>query len=338
MAERFRGWGRSRLGAAGVLGVCMDQRTRYRGAMLGLAAGDALGTTLEFQRPGSFEPLTDMVGGGPFDLQPGEWTDDTSMALCLAESLLASGGSAPRDQLARYVRWRQKGYWSSNGRCFDIGGTVSTALHRFEETGDPYPGGTDTYSAGNGSLMRLAPVPLYFAANPEEAVAMAAASSRTTHAVAPAVDACRYYCGLMLGALQDADKDELLGSKYEPVEGIWARSPLCLEIDEIAGGSFRRRMPPEIKGSGYVVRSMEAALWAFWHGSSFQEGCLLAANLGADADTTAAIYGQLAGCFYGEGGIPRRWRNKLARRGEIEELADGLWASASERMTGERGA
>jgi len=315
----------------------MDLKSRYRGAMLGLVAGDALGTTLEFQRPGAFEPLTDMVGGGPFNLRAGEWTDDTSMALCLAESLLESGGFAPRDQLERYLRWRQEGYWSSNGRCFDIGGTVSRALRRYQETGEPYPGGTDTYSAGNGSLMRLAPVPLFFAADPEEAIAMAGASSRTTHAVAPAVDACRYYCGLMLGALRGADKMALLGTKYEPVDGLWSRSPLCPEIGAIAEGSFRLRMPLEIKGSGYVVRSMEAALWAFWQSDSFKEGCLLAANLGDDADTTAAIYGQLAGCYYGERAIPGRWRNKLARRSEIQELADRLWATAVERMASGKG-
>lgn len=115
----------------------MNQLDRYRGAMLGLAAGDALGTTLEFSPPGSFEPITDMVGGGPFGLEPGQWTDDTSMALCLAESLIESGEFDAVDQLARYVRWKRQGHHSSTGRCFDIGSTVLQAISHFDRTGDP---------------------------------------------------------------------------------------------------------------------------------------------------------------------------------------------------------
>ncbi len=167
----------------------MNLRDRYVGALVGLAVGDALGTTLEFRRPGTFEPITDMVGGGPFGLKPGQWTDDTSMALCLAESLLECRGFDGRDQLQRYVRWRDEGHWSSAGRCFDIGSTVSDALKTFERTGAPFSGRTDERSAGNGSLMRLAPVPLFFARDADLAIRMAADSSRTTHGTAMAVDA-----------------------------------------------------------------------------------------------------------------------------------------------------
>jgi ADP-ribosyl-[dinitrogen reductase] hydrolase len=169
----------------------MNMLDRYRGALLGLAAGDALGTTLEFSRPGTVSPVHDMVGGGPFRLQPGQWTDDTSMALCLAESLLERNGFDPIDQLERYVRWWREGHHGSNGTCFDIGGTVRSALARFERHREAWPGSTDEYSAGNGSIMRLAPVPLFFAADPELAVARAADSSRTTHGATEAVDGCR---------------------------------------------------------------------------------------------------------------------------------------------------
>jgi ADP-ribosylglycohydrolase len=144
----------------------MELRDRYRGCLLGLAVGDALGTTLEFKPPGTFEPITDMMGGGPFGLLPGQWTDDTSMALCLAESLIACRGFDPVDQLTRYCRWYREGHLSSTGRCFDIGNTVRAAVERFGRTGEPYPGPTDPRSAGNGSLMRLAPVPLFFAEHP----------------------------------------------------------------------------------------------------------------------------------------------------------------------------
>ena len=137
----------------------MDQLARYRGSLLGLATGDALGTTLEFSAPGSFEKIDDMIGGGPFLLQAGQWTDDTSMALCLAESLIESHGFDPVDQMQRYTRWATKGHLSSNGRVFDIGNTVRAALRQFAFTGNPYSGPTHEFSAGNGSLMRLAAVP-----------------------------------------------------------------------------------------------------------------------------------------------------------------------------------
>ena len=291
---------------------------------MGLAVGDALGTTLEFKSPGTFNPIEDMVGGDPFRLQPGEWTDDTSMALCLAASLAEKGSFDPLDQMQRYVRWWREGYMSSNGRCFDIGNTVRAALAQFQETGHPMAGSTDPNTAGNGSLMRLAPVPLFFATDPEEAIAKAGESSRTMHGALAAVDACRYYAGLIVGALNGASKEELLSPLFSPVGDSWGAKGLCREIEEVAGGSFKAKEPPRIRGTGYVVLSLEAALWAFHRSTSFREGALLAVNLGDDADTTGAIYGQLAGAFYGEPGIPPGWLSKLQQREMIGELAEEL--------------
>jgi ADP-ribosyl-[dinitrogen reductase] hydrolase len=125
-------------------------RERYAGALLGLAAGDALGTTVEFKAPGTFKPITDIVGGGPFGLKPGQWTDDTSMALCLADSLIKKRGFDPKDQMDRYCRWRKEGYLSSTRTCFDIGITVKTALADYLRTGEPFAGSTDPFTAGNG--------------------------------------------------------------------------------------------------------------------------------------------------------------------------------------------
>ena len=301
-------------------------RDRFRGCLLGLAAGDALGTTLEFRPPGSFEPIDDMVGGGPFGLRPGQWTDDTSMALCLAESLVECGRFDAADQMGRYVRWWCEGYLSSTGRCFDIGNTVRAALSRFVGDGDPYAGSTDPRSAGNGSLMRLAPVPMFYAGDGAEAVAMAAESSRTTHQAREAVDACRYFAGLLVGALHGVDKETLLSPAYCPVEGLWEREPLAEKITEIAAGSFKDRNPPNIRGTGYVVESLEAALWAFHHSSDFREGALMAVNLGDDADTTGAIYGQIAGAHHGAPSVPDAWREQLAMSAEITSLADQLHA------------
>lgn len=301
-----------------------DLHARYQGSLLGLAAGDALGTTLEFSSPGSFAPLTDMIGGGPFGLQSGEWTDDTSMALCLADSLLERPTFDPIDQLDRYVRWWRDGYLSSNGRCFDIGGTVRSALAVFQRSRAPYCGPTEPNTAGNGSLMRLAPVPLRFAADPLAAIERSGESSRTTHGAPAAIDACRYFGGLIAGALRGVSKDELLSDRYAPVPRYWFTQSLHPAIDEIARGSFKHKQPPAIKGTGYVVHSLEAALWAFYRSDSFEQGCLLAVNLGDDADTTGAIYGQLAGAYYGAAAIPIGWREKLAKRDLIESLANRL--------------
>jgi ADP-ribosylglycohydrolase len=304
-------------------------RDRRRGALVGLAVGDAVGAAVEFAPPGSFRPLTDMVGDGPWGLQPGQWTDDTSMALCLAESLIERREFDAEDQMRRYLRWREEGYLSSKGYCFDIGPTTSAALTRFQQTGDPYSGSTDRYKAGNGSLMRLAPVPVFYASDPDLALELCAASSRTTHATLAAVDACRYFGALLLGALHGATKDDLLSPFYTPVPGHWDRAPLAPEIAEIAAGSFRRKSPPEIRGRVYVVDTLEAALWAFHTTSDFRAGCLAAANLGDDADTTAAIFGQIGGAFYGESGIPAEWRERLAMWETIDRYAEGVAKGAA---------
>ena len=298
---------------------------RYRGCLLGLACGDAVGTTVEFKAPGSFPKVIDMTGGGPFGLKPGQWTDDTSMALCLAESLIECGGFDPRDQMERYVRWWKQGYMSSNGRCFDIGNTVSAALRHFQRTGEPLAGSTDPNTAGNGSIMRLAPVPMFYLNQPEVAIEQSGESSRTTHGAQTAVDACRYLGGLLVGAINGVSKEALLSLNYSPVPGYWDRQPLHPDIAAIAAGSYKRKNPPAIRGTGYVVASLEAALWAFYRSDNFREGCLQAANLGDDADTTAAVYGQIAGAFYGASGIPAIWLERLAERALIEELIEGLY-------------
>jgi ADP-ribosylglycohydrolase len=305
--------------------MALSLTSRYRGSLLGLACGDALGTTFEFKPPGTFDPITDIVGGGPFRLEPGQWTDDTSMALCLAASLVEKGGFDPRDQMDRYLRWRRHGYMSSTGESFDVGRTVSNSLGAYRKSGNPFSGPTEPRSAGNGSLMRLAPIPLFFGHDPRQAISRAGDSSRTTHGAAEAVDACRYFAGLIVGALQERPRDELLAELFTPVAGLWQEEPLSPRIAEVASGSFKRKQPPDIQGTGYVVESLEAALWAFHNSESFHDGVLLAVNLGDDADTTGAVFGQLAGAYYGEEGIPERWRLRIVKRDLILGLAGKLF-------------
>ena len=307
---------------------------RYRGALLGLAVGDALGTTLEFRSPGTFEPIDDLIGGGPFNLRAGEFTDDTSMALCLAESLIESNGFEATDAMQRFVRWLRRGHLSCTGECFDIGMATSAALERFERTGDPFAGDTNPHIAGNGSIMRLAPIPLFFATKPRLAIERAVESSRLTHAATECIDACRYLAALIVGALQGRSKEELLGERFDPTDArIWMEQPLSPKIDAIAAGSFKRKNPPALRGTGYVVDSLEAALWAFWHGQDYRDVVCRGVNLGDDADTTGSVVGQLAGAFYGVDGIPAAWLAKLAMREQIGGFASRLCELAGGKRT-----
>ena len=276
-----------------------------------------MGAAHEFKPPGSFKPVTDMVGGGPFDLKAGEWTDDTSMALCLAESLIECKGFDPLDQLNRYDKWYREGYMSVIGRCFDIGNTTRRSIEVYERTGAPYSNLSQPELSGNGSLMRLAPVPMAYANHPEKSVEYSVKSSRTTHPAIEAVDSCAYFGGLIVGALNGVDKDTLLSRRWSPLGSTWPENVFCKSVEEITNGSFKQKHPPLIQGSGYVVRCLEAALWAFNHSSNFKKGCLLAVNLGDDTDTTAAVYGQIAGAYYGVGSIPDGWLGKLAWQEKI---------------------
>jgi len=296
---------------------------RYRGALLGLACGDAVGTAVEFRPRGSFSPLTDMVGGGPFSLAPGKWTDDTSMALCLAESLLNKAGFDAADQMTRYLNWWQRGYLSSTGDCFDIGTTVRQALAKFQATGNPLAGSTDPKTAGNGSLMRLAPVVLFYYPNIAEVVVLCAESSRTTHAAPEAVQCCAVFGLALAKALAGETKASLLH-----LNEAAASEP---KVVDIASGKFVGKLRNEIVGSGYSVASLEAALWCFHRTDTFESAVLEAANLGDDADTTAAITGQLAGAHYGSKQIPQRWLERLHMRNEIEATADSLLRAATIR-------
>lgn len=308
----------------------MNAIERYEGCLTGLATGDALGSPVQFAPPGEFEPVTEMLPSEQFDTPAGAWTDDTSMALCLAESLVEMGGFDEQDQMERYLKWLKEGYYSTKPYAFDVGGTVNWSLVRFESTGNPFSGPDDPNTAGNGSIMRLAPVPMAYALQPMKAIELSGTSSKTTHGARAAVDACRFLGGLIVGALEGVEKEELLAERYSPVPGYWEIRPLAEEIDAIAAGSYKSKEPPEIVGSGYVVECLEAALWAFNKSDSFGEGCLLAVNLGGDADSTAAVYGQLAGAHYGLEAIPEEWRAVLYMNEQIIDLADRLFELSNE--------
>jgi len=305
---------------------------RKRGALVGLAVGDALGAAVEFMAAGIFPRVTGYRSGGPHGLKAGEWPDDTSMALALADSM-ATAGWEFTDLANRYLAWWQRGEYSVNGRCFDIGNATRSALSRFKKTKDAKTSGDPSeHAAGNGSIMRLSPVPIRYADlfpdRLEELVHLLVESSLPTHASPQCQSACAYF-GLVLAALiHGEDRDDVLGPDWPPLGALRKMFPLHREIDAVAAGSFRRMQPPDIVGSGYVVKSLEAALWAFHDAKDFREAVLRAVNLGDDADTSGAVCGQLAGAFWGELGIPAKWRKNLVRADMIEKGLAGLLSSA----------
>jgi len=301
------------------------------GCLAGLAVGDAVGTTVEFRPKGTFKPVVDMVGGGPFDLEPGQWTDDTSMALCLAESLIQRRGFDARDQMERYCRWWREGHWSVTGKCFDIGATVSAALLKFERTGEPFSGSISPGTAGNGSLMRLAPIPMFCHTNAlgrEVTAQMARDSSRITHGAPECLDACEALALLLYDLLDGTPRDEALQQlKRHPLE-----SP---GVQRIIEGSYLGKTAANVWASGYVLQTLEAALWSFHTTENFRDAILAAVNLGEDADTTGAVCGQIAGACYGVSGIPIEWLDRLAMRAELETMALQLSVRISPQNAGD---
>jgi len=303
-------------------------KDRQRGALIGLAVGDALGAAIEFKNPGDFDPVTGYRAGGPHRLNPGEWTDDTSMTLALADSIATVGWNID-DQARRYVEWSQTGKYSVNGRCFDIGITTSRSLSRFQQTGSALSSGNTSESAsGNGSIMRLAPVPIryhhLFSNDIESLARFAEESSLTTHASEQCLSACRYMTLVLTGLIHGQDRDIVLSPAWEPLARLKAIKPPHPLIQNVADGSFRNKQPPAILGSGWVVQSLEAALWAFHDAASFEEAVLRAVNLGEDADTTGAVCGQFAGAYWGESGIAESLRCGLARKDMIEKALEGV--------------
>ncbi|HLP12274.1 MAG TPA: ADP-ribosylglycohydrolase family protein [Flavobacteriales bacterium] len=306
----------------------MRESDKCKGALLGLAIGDALGTTLEFKRPGTFEPLTDMVGGGPFALEVGKWTDDTSMALCLADSLIERKEFDAFDQLDKYNRWYRLGFNSSvEKKCVDIGNATRQALDLYDMSGQPYCGDPDPQNAGNGSIMRLAPIAIFYRNNFNALMKYAVLSSKTTHAAPQCFDGCKYMAAILMHLFKGEPKEKILDADL--YETCFPDGPAHPSIGEVISESYKRKNPPAIEGTGYVVRTLEAALWAFYHTDNFEEGALKVVNLGRDADTTGAVYGQIAGAYYGMSGIPQKWLDKLYWKNEIEARAEKLFNLSS---------
>jgi ADP-ribosyl-[dinitrogen reductase] hydrolase len=296
------------------------RRDRAVGSFIGLAVGDALGTTIEFKARDTYPPITGMIGGGPFGLRPGEWTDDTSMALCLAESLVANEGTVnPKDLTERFVRLWKRGENSVTSRCFDIGTATRSALESFVRTGRA-EGSASPHSAGNGGIMRLAPAAIAARGRASKSAQLARAQSRVTHAAAECLDAAEVLALVLTAGIEGRGHDALHAGADADIESR--------KVKAVAEGSWRGKARGDIRSSGYVVDTLEAALWSVSGSTTFEEAVLKAVNLGDDADTVGAVTGQVAGAVWGYSRIPGAWTRRLAWSERLVALADRLWNAA----------
>jgi ADP-ribosyl-[dinitrogen reductase] hydrolase len=276
----------------------MDRiRDRHIGMLLGLAVGDALGTTLEFRSRRPLRNLhTELTGGGAFTLAPGQWTDDTAMAVAMGRSLLARKRFDPFDILREWVAWYREGKHSCTGTCFDIGNATAAALRAFERNPAALPR-ISADALGNGTLMRAAPAVL-FAANEDEAGSLSYTQSKLTHGEG-AARATEAFGRTLFTAARDG--------QLEP-----------------APNAIAARRREDVRSGGFYRDTLEAALWAVANTHSFEDAVIQAVNLGDDADTVGAVTGQLAGAFYGYSAIPRRWLEPLAWHDELVRMANDL--------------
>ncbi|EWC48717.1 hypothetical protein DRE_00022 [Drechslerella stenobrocha 248] len=336
--------------------------SRIKGAIFGVAVADALGGPVEFQRRGSFSPVTDYEANMNFGLPPGAWTDDTSMTLCLAQSLIAARAFDPVSQLQNYIAWQSRGYLSSVDRCFDIGNLTRITLSFWSRHIPPKPNSSTTTAStptaaaaptaealaslqqdlnrsykrsafcGNGSLMRTVPIGLFFHSSPPSTIAAHAhAASELTHPHPANGEACAVYSILVASILSPPSPSSATTTIDKPAlfaifkSFVFTEDSLRTRFAPYSSiEDFSTRSVDQISSSGYVVHSLEAALWAFFTTDDWATGCLKVVNLGDDADTVAAIYGGLAGAYYGLEAIPARWRDGLLKSNVVAEIANDL--------------
>jgi ADP-ribosyl-[dinitrogen reductase] hydrolase len=312
--EYVRRWARPRAPRAdplfepATLSAARGLRDRFLGALLGQAVGDAVAAATQFRRPGKFTPVGDMLGGGPFDLPRGGWSDDTAMALCLTESLLECEGFDARDQVARYRRWQQEGYLSCTGQCVGITAGTARALALAQWRRQPFSGSHDPEALDPEALSRVAPVAMYFFAQPAAAPERAAEAARTTCQAPAVLTACRALAQALHAALSGEPRPVILAQAQSALDAALHPIPAC--------------------GDNTAPAALAAALEAFASTGNFRDAVLSAANLGGNSDVVAAACGALAGAHYTASAIPTLWRNSLIKKQLIESSADRLLAHA----------
>jgi len=305
---------------------------RVAGGFVGLAVGDALGVPVEFEPRSAraSDPVTGMRSSESWKTGPGTWSDDTAIALCLAESIIEVGFD-PDDFGRRCVAWLDEGLWSAGGRAIGVGGATERALARIR-AGVPavLAGGRGENDNGNGALMRILPASIWLAFLPEPARLRAVASySAVTHGHPRSLLGSWLHCLLVARLLRGAAPKDAYAFAMEEARSLMPSLPSSLRAEagayaRILGGSLGDLSASEIRGSGYVLHCLEASIWCLLRHPDFSSAVLAAVNLGEDADTTGAVTGGLAGLAYGRSAVPEAWAGALARSADIEALARGF--------------
>lgn len=299
----------------------IDNLDRCQGVLLGLAVGDALGAPLEFKQADDIlrtygGPVRNMLGGGALGWGLGEWTDDTAMALCIGESILSQGCFDPADTAERFLRWFQSG-------PRDVGNTITVAMHalaqgeRWDRAGRWAHERLSGRSAGNGAMMRCAPLALLDYRLPEQLIEESVQSALITHWD----NRARYGAAglnLAIAALLQGETPEQ--ALRQAADGVRSACPEVAALFESAGAGEREELCP----TGFSNDTLRLALWCFVHTTSFEEAVVTAVNLGGDADTGGAVCGALAGARYGLSAIPQRWLAPLYERERLMRLATQL--------------
>lgn len=298
-------------------------RERYQGALTGLAVGDALAAATQYRRAGSFAPVGDLLGGGPFDLPRGAWSDDTAMALCLAESLAEREHFDAPDQLARYGRWQREGHLSATGQCLGVTAAMARALAAAPWRPPPLARTQLLAQRDPEPLSRVAPVVLHAYPSVEQSIVLAAESARSTCHAPIVLDACRLLAAMLHAALAGETRARMLN----PPAALFGERALHAEVAAILAHTYGANWTPPAADGG-VLAVLDLARWCLASTANFRDGALRAVNLGGDSDVIAAVYGQLAGAHYGVSTIPPPWRKALAHADLISELSDRLLRNA----------
>ncbi|MCE5346724.1 MAG: ADP-ribosylglycohydrolase family protein [Bacteroidales bacterium] len=308
----------------------MTRKELYKSLLFGVAVGDALGVPVEFKSRQYLKdnPVTGMIGYGSHNQPPGTWSDDSSMTFCLAEALTQNFDLNIIGQ--NFIKWFFNNYWTATGIVFDAGMATTVAILKLYRGERPdLAGGIDESSNGNGSLMRISPLVFYIAQKPAvERFEITRQVSSITHGHIRSVVACFYYLEFARQLLTSKDKYQIYSNlQTEVTDYLLAFSVNPAEtafFDRLLKGNIFDLPEDSISSTGYVLHTLEAVIWCLMTTDSYSDAVLRAVNLGDDTDTTAAVTGGLAGLLYGYDCIPAEWIKTLARKDDIEELAERL--------------
>lgn len=297
--------------------------SKFYNGIMGLVVGDALGVPVEFRKRDTYE-VTDMIGFGTYNQKPGTWSDDSSLTLATVESMGRMGKVDPMDIMKNFLDWLEDGWFTPYGDVFDVGGATRRAITRFSKGTKPLDcGGKTRMDNGNGALMRILPVAMLPDNGDKQAKIQNVA--HLTHAHFISDFACMIYTAIVENLMKGSPNDVAVLAGIQRYKEQLDNVSMLSEFGKLEQIEWLERT--FVKSSGYVVDTLEAALWCFLNTETYRDCVLAAVNLGEDTDTVAAVAGGLAGIYYGTGGeagIPENWIEQIARKDWIKEICDAV--------------